>query len=382
MTAPIRIVPVESARDRDRFVDFAFDLYKGDPNWVPPLKSDVHALISGKPDKNPWYGHGEAAFWLALQGDKVVGRISAQDDTLVREHIAPDLGHFGMFDCIDDAAVSEALLNTAEAWLRARGLSRAQGPISISIWDEPGLLVSGFDRPPAVMMGHHLPWYAKLIEAHGYRGVKDLHAWELNVRTGFNQLITRIVATGERNSRIRIRQFDKSRFDEEAALLLDILNDAWSDNWGFVPLTPLEIAYVGKKMKPMIFSDLVLIAEFDGEPVAFMLTFPNLNQVLKGLNGSLLPFGWAKLLWWLRRPKSRLMRVPLMGVRRTFHGSRNASVMAFMMIEYIRRAGVAVYEADVAEIGWILEDNGPMRSIAEAIDSHITKTYRIYERAL
>lgn len=382
MTAPLRIVAVESARDRDRFVDFAFDLYRDDPNWVPPLKSDVKALISGRPDKNPWFGHGEAAFWLALRGDTVVGRISAQDDTLVRQYIAPDLGHFGMFESIDDPDVADALLNTAEAWLRARGLARAQGPISISIWDEPGLLVSGFDRPPAVMMGHHRPWYAGLIERHGYRGVKDLHAWELDVRRGFNELITRIVAAGERNKRIRVRSFDKSRFDEEAALLLGILNDAWSDNWGFVPLTPEEIAYVGKKMKPMIFEDLVLIAELDGEPAAFMLTFPNLNEVLAGLGGSLLPFGWAKLLLWLRRPKSKLMRVPLMGVRKALHGSRNASVMAFMMIEYIRRAGVAVYGAEYGEIGWILEDNGPMRSIAEAIDSHITKTYRIYERAL
>lgn len=382
MTAPLRIVPVETSRDRDRFVAFAFDLYRDDPNWVPPLKSDVKALISGDPAKNPWFGHGEAAFWMALRGDKVVGRISAQDDTLVREHIAPDLGHFGMFDCIDDQDVADALLNTAEAWLRARGLARVQGPFSISIWDEPGLLVSGFDRPPAVMMGHHLPWYAKLIEAHGYAGVKDLHAWELPVRPGFPELVNRIVAAGERNPRIRIRQFDMSRFDEEAALILDMLNDAWSSNWGFVPLTPLEVAYVGKKLKPIVFPEIVLIAELDGKPEAFMLTLPNLNEPLKGLGGSLFPFGWAKLLWWLRAKQSRLMRVPLMGVRKTLHGSRNASIMAFMMIEYIRRAGVGVFGAEYAEIGWILEDNGPMRSIAEAIESHITKTYRIYERAL
>ena len=381
MTGAIRVVAVGSDRDRRRFVDLPFALYAGDPHWVPPLKGEVRALI-GDVGSNPWFGHGTAAFWLAWRGETVVGRISAQDDSLVRTHIDPGLGHWGMFECIDDGDVAAALIATAEDWLRGRGLARAQGPFSISIWDEPGLLVDGFDRPPTVMMGHHLPYYARLIEALGYTGIKDLYTYELDIARPFPDLVQRIVAAGERNPRIRIRQVDKSRFAEEAALILDILNDAWSTNWGFVPLTPLEVAFVGKKLKPLVFEDLIRVAEFDGAPVAFMIALPDVNEFMRDLGGSLWPLGWAKLLWRLHRPRVRRIRVPLMGVRKSMQGSRSASLMAFMMIEYIRRAGVENYGGRLGEIGWILDDNGPMQSIANAIDSHVTRTYRVYERDL
>jgi hypothetical protein len=291
-------------------------------------------------------------------------------------------GQWGMLEFVDDPAISAALLQTAEAWLRERGMTRALGPFSLSIWDEPGLLVKGFDLPPTVMMGHHRRWYAPAVESAGYRGIKDLHAYELPVDTGFPEKVNRIVAAGEKNSRIRIREVDKSRFDDEAALILDILNDAWSDNWGFIPLTPAEVAHVGKKLKPIVFEDLIRIAELDGEPVAFMITLPDINELTADLDGRLFPFGWAKLLWRLRRPKSTRMRVPLMGVRKTHQATRAASFMAFMMIEYNRRTAVANYGAKRGEIGWILDDNEPMKSIADVIESEITKTYRIYEKAL
>ncbi|HMC91433.1 MAG TPA: N-acetyltransferase, partial [Allosphingosinicella sp.] len=244
------------------------------------------------------------------------------------------------------------------------------------------LLIKGHDHPPTVMMGHNSPAYEGWVVGAGYEKAKDLFTYALDVRQDFPPLIQRIVASGERNPRIRIRNVNKKKFDEEAALLLGILNDAWSDNWGFIPLTPAEIAYAGKKLKPIVFEDLIRVAEYDGEPVAFMLTLPDLNVLTKDLNGKLFPTGFAKLLWRLHKAHFAGARVPLMGVLKRLHGTRLASQLAFMMIEYIRRAGVSKYGMERGEIGWILEDNQPMRSIADAIDSYINKVYRIYEKPL
>jgi hypothetical protein len=257
----------------------------------------------------------------------------------------------------------------------------------MSIWEEPGLLVKGHDRPPTVMMGHDDQRYEAWVEAAGYAKLKDLHTWELDITRQFPPLVQRIVASGERNPRIRVREVNKKKFNEEAAVILSILNDAWSDNWGFVPFTESEIAFAGKKMKPIIFNDLVRVAEYDGEPVAFMMTWPDLNEMQADLKGELFPFNFIKLLWRLNggvsgHPKVKTMRVPLMGVVKRLQSSRMASQLAFMMIEYIRRAAVAHYGASRGEIGWILEDNQGMNSIAETIESRINKTYRIYEKAL
>lgn len=371
---------VDNSTDRKNFIELPFRLYRDDPNWRPPLKAEVRGLIGGL-KTNPWFEHARARYWIAERDGEIVGRISAQVDDLVQAHMGAGTGQWGMFEVVDDQAIAAALMDTAEAWLREQGMTRALGPFSLSIWDEPGLLVQGFDSAPTVMMGHHLPYYARLIEARGYRGIKDLHTYELPIATGFTDKFNRIVSLGESNSRIRIRQVDKSRFDEEAALILDILNDAWSDNWGFIPLTPAEVAYVGKKLKPIVFEDLVRIAELDGEAIAFMITLPDLNELTADLNGELLPFGWAKLLWRLRKPRVSRMRVPLMGVRKSHQGSRFASMMALMLIEHIRRAAVG-YGATRGDFGWVLEDNLPMRSIADVIDAKITRTYRIYEKAL
>ena len=381
MTGDVVIRPVETAADRRRFVDLPFRLYRDDPHWRPPLRSEVRGLIGGR-KSNPWFEHARARLWLAIRGDEVVGRISAQVDDLVLEHMGAGTGQWGMFETVDDSSVADALLGTAEVWLRAQGMTRALGPFSLSIWDEPGLLVDGFDDPPTVMMGHHLPYYAKLIEARGYIGVKDLHTYDLPIAVGFADKFNRIVALGESNKRIRVRKVDKSRFDSEAALILDILNDAWSDNWGYIPLTPAEVAYVGRKLKPIVFESLVRIAELDGEPVAFMITLPDVNELTADLDGRLLPFGWAKLLWRLRKPQVARMRVPLMGVRKSHQGSRLASMMALMLIEHIRRDATTEFGAVRGDFGWVLEDNGPMRGIADVIEAKVSRTYRIYERAL
>ena len=379
MSGNITISPVASKADRSAFVNMAWDVYRDDPYWVPPLKDEVHGLID--PKRNPWFGHGKAQLWLARRDGKTVGRISAQIDQLVLEHMGAGTGQWGMFEALD-AEAGALLIATAEDWLRAEGMNSALGPISISIWDEPGLLIHGFDEPPMVMMGHHRPEYRQWIEQAGYQKAKDLFTFELDIRIDMIPVIDRLIKSGEANPRIRIRDVDKSKFDQEAAIILDILNDAWSDNWGFVPLTDAEIAYAGKKLKPIIIEDLVKIAEVDGEPMAFMITIPDMNEMIGDLDGNLLPLGWAKLLWRLHKVRTTRVRVPLMGVRKALQGGRMASQLAFMLIEFTRRVCISKYGINVGEFGWVLEDNQGMMSIAQLPGAGINHTYRIYEKTL
>lgn len=380
----IAIRPVTSKADKKAFVELPYRLYANDPNWVPPLKQDVYSLIT--PGKNPWFGHGEAQLFLAERGGRVIGRISAHIDHLalaqpVEQGMGPGVGNWGLFEA-EDAGVAAALLATAETWLREKGMVRTLGPLSLSIWDEPGLLVQGFDHPPTVLMGHDNPAYQSWIEAAGYAGIKDLYTYAIPIDKEFPPLVQRIVQSGERNDRIVIRRVDKRNFKAEAALILAILNDAWSDNWGFVPFTDAEVAYAGKTLKPVVYEDLIRIAEVDGEPVAFMMTLPDLNEKIAGFGGALFPFNWAKLLWWLRAPKVTTMRVPLMGVVKKLQSTRMASQLAFMLVSYIREDATAKFGATRGEFGWVLEDNGPMRSVGEAINGEINKIYRIYEKTL
>ena len=324
MANNVTIREVRTARDRKTFVDLPFRLYRDDPNWVPPLKSEALGLIT--PAKNGWFSHAKAQLFLAEENGQVVGRISAHIDTLAltmppAQGFGPGVGQWGLMEA-EREDIFTVLLARAEDWLRDEGMSRALGPISMSIWEEPGLLVEGYDHPPTVMMGHAKPEYRGWIEAAGYAPVKTLLTYDLDITKPFPPIVNRIIQSGEKNARIRIREVDKSKFDAEAAIILGILNDAWSDNWGFVPLTEPEIADVGVKLKPIVFQDLIRIAELDGKPVAFMITLPDLNEAIAPLKGSLLPFGWAKLLLWLRKPKVRTVRVPLMGVVKELQSSR------------------------------------------------------------
>ncbi|WP_397605703.1 N-acetyltransferase [Sphingorhabdus sp.] len=380
----IKIRLVSTKADKQAFIDLPFRLYAGDPNWVPPLKSDVMATIT--PGKNPWFEHGEAQLFLAERDGHIVGRISAHLDYLAlaqppEQGMGPGVGNWGFFEA-EDADVAKVLLETAEGWLRDKKMVRALGPFSFSYWEEPGLLVQGHDHPPTVLMGHHNPAYGAWIQAAGYAGVKDLYTYQIPIDVPFPPLVQRIVASGERNERIVIRKVNKANFDAEAAIILSILNDAWSGNWGFVPITDAEVAHTGKQLKPIVFNDLICIAEVDGEPVAFMMTWPDINEKIGSFGGSLFPFNWAKLLWWLRAPKVRSMRVPLMGVVKKMQATRLASQLAFMMITYIRDASTNKFGASRGEFGWVLEDNGPMRSVGEAINGEINKIYRIYEKPL
>lgn len=379
----IVIEPITGKKGRAAFVDLGRRFALREPHSVPQLRSELIELID--PDRNPFFGHGRAEFFIVRRGNQPVGRISAHIDELALQMPAsqgfgPGTGMFGYFDAEDEAA-AHALLQAAEHWLRSQGMTRVLGPISLSVWEEPGLLVRGQDHAPMIMMGHHPAHYRGWIESYGFSPAKTLLTYDLDVTKEFPPLIQRIVKSGERNDRIRVRPVDKSRWDEEVAVVLDILNDAWSKNWGFVPFTPEEVAYAGKKLRPIIFEPLNMIAELDGEPVAFMLTFPDINQVLKRIDGKLFPFGWFHLLRWLRNPRDAGMRVPLMGVKKELHNSRVASQLAFMMISQIRQNAGRHYGSKRGEIGWILDDNQGMVAIADAIESRINREYIVFEKA-
>jgi GNAT superfamily N-acetyltransferase len=380
----LRIAPVNGSQALADFVELPYRLYADDPNWVPPLRTDVYELLNA--DKNPFFQHAQGQLFVARRAGRAVGRISAHFDTLAlgeprEKGMGPGTGNWGMLEA-EDAQAAHALIATAEDWLRQRGMNRVLAPLSLSVWDEPGLLVRGHDHPPSIMMGHDNPEYQDWIEGAGYAPVKSLKTWELDILQPFPDLVRRIVAAGEKNPRIRIRCVNKRTFDAEAALILSILNDAWSDNWGFVPITDGEIAYIGKKLKPIVREDLIMVAEYDGEPVAFMLVLPDMNEQLIHMRGTLWPFNWAKLLWWLRKPKARTMRVPLMGVVKRLQNSRMASQLVFMMIEAIRRVAVKDYGAVRGEIGWILEDNQGMNAIATMLGATSNKDYWLYDKKL
>lgn len=382
--AAVTVMPVTSRADRSRFIELAYTLNRDDPNWVPPLRQEVHALLS--PRKNPWFEHGTQQLFLALRHGEPVGRISAHIDHLAQVAspdvgLGPGTGNWGLLEAVD-GHVAARLIATAEEWLRAKGMTRVLAPMSISIWDEPGLLTKGHDAPPTVMLGHNKAAYQPWVEAAGYQPARKLINYSVPIDKGFPDIVNRIVASGERSSRIRIRPVVKARFDDEAAIILGILNDAWSENWGTVPLTDSEIAHVGKKLKPLVFEDLIRIAEVDGKPVAFMIVLPDLNEQLITMNGQLFPLNWLRLLKWLRNPRPRTMRVPLMGVVKELQNSRMASQLAFMMIEDIRRVAVAKYGATMGDLGWVLDDNQGMIAVASAINGTINREYTVYQKTL
>ena len=382
MTVEVR--PVRSRADRRAFLLLPAALRSGDPHWVRPLDREAAELID--PRKNPFFDHATVELFVAWDGRHPVGRISAHLDDLAlaqpaEQGFGPGTGFFGLFEA-ENEVVAAALIDRAEAHLRSLGMDRVLGPISLSVWEEPGLLTQGHDHAPTVMMGHDPAHYQSWIEAAGYAPVKRLLTYELDITRSFGPLLQRVIAGGRRNERIVVRQVDKRRFDEEAATILAILNDAWSDNWGFVPITDREVAVFGAKLKPLVFEPLIRIAEYDGEPVAFMITLPDLNEAIAPLNGRLFPFGWARLLSWLRNPRPRTMRVPLMGVVKRLQGGRLASQLTSMLFEDIRAASVADFGASRGEIGWVLEDNTGMITIAEAIESRVNRIYTVYQKAL
>jgi hypothetical protein len=372
----VRIEAVEPHRIGD-FIEVPYGLYGTLPNWIPPLRFERRMAM--KPGASAYLRRAETAFWIARRGDKAVGRISAQIDPLSLEG-HPGIGHFGFIAAEDDAGTFAALLGTAEDWLRQRGMKRVLGPMSFSVNDECGLLVHGFDTPPMVMMPHDPPYAGGYIEAAGYAKTMDLFAYAFDYTFGaparMNKLIARAKSAG-----ISVRPLEWSRYDEEIRTIVNVHNDAWSENWDFVPITGEEVGQLAKELKPLIIDKLVQFAEMNGETVGFIVCLPNLNEAIRDLNGNLLPFGWAKLLWRIKVAGVRSARVPLMGVRRHLTGNLLAGMIPFLMIGALEPEAKRRKLGKV-EVSWILECNPAMRTIAKTLCGEPYKTNRLYEKAL
>jgi hypothetical protein len=270
-------------------------------------------------------------------------------------------------------------LATAENWLLEKGMRRVAGPYNLSINQELGLLVEGFDTPPMLMMGHARPYYAGRVEENGYRKEKDLLAYIIDSDFKYPRAMQAVLTRTKNN--IQTRSLKKSNFKEELEIIRDIFNDAWSQNWGFIPWTTAEFEHLGKDLKMLVDEDLVSFAYVDGEPVAFMVILPNINEAIQDLNGRLLPFGWLKLLWRLKVKYPKTARVPLMGVRSRYHGSLLGAALAFSVIAALQSPATK-HGIEKVELSWILEDNKGMRDILEAISGRVYKTYRIYSKEL
>ncbi len=377
----VSIVPVAGRSGWKAFHDLPNSIYRDDPNWVAPLR--LERKFHFDPAHNPYFKHAEAAFWLAYRGDAPMGRISAQIDQLHLDRYQDATGHFGSLEAVDDPDVFAALLDAAETWLLQKGMRRAAGPMTFSLWQEAGLLVDGFDSPPAVLMGHARPYYQTHIAARGYEKAQDLLAYDYRHATAMVPGMARIVERTRANPRFRFRniRMDKQHFASEIALILDILNDAWSTNWGFIPMTQAEIDDLAGILRLLLPPEAVVIGDYDGEPVAFNLTLPNLNEAIRDLRGRLFPLGAAKLLWRLKVSGIRTARMAMMGVRRKLQNSTAGAGLALTIIQ-LTREGQFTRNVTGAELSWVLDSNERLKHLLQLIDATVYKRYRIYQRDL
>ena len=372
----IRVVPVGNRRQLGAFIRLPWSLYAQDPHWVPPLRLERRLHFSSL---NPYFAHADWQGWIALRGERPVGRISAQVDELHRRHYAVKSGHFGFLECENDPDAMRALVTASEDWLARRETEVVTGPLNFSINQECGLLVAGFDTPPAIMMPHNHQWYAGLLEQQGYAAAKDLYAYWIRPDFTIPRVMQKLV--DRHGGSVSLRGLNRKKFKQELEILRGIFNDAWSDNWGFVPFTREEFAELGAALRLFVPDDFIRIAEFGGEPVAFIACLPNLNEVLPGLDGKLFPSGLFRLVKALRQRRIRSGRIPLMGVRKELQNTPLGIALALLVIHDLRQPVIARGITGV-EMSWILEDNQGMRSILERIGSSLYKTYRIYRKRL
>ena len=377
----VTVAPVDGKAMWRAFHLLPYSLYKDDPNWVPPLLLERKIHFDTK--HNPFFQHAKAMFWLAFRNGVPVGRITAQIDGLYLERYQDATGHFGFIEAIDDPEVFAALLETAEAWLKSQGMRRCVGPVSFSMWDEPGLLVEGFDQPPSVLMAHALPYYQGRVVERGYGQIQDLLAYDYRNSQEMPPVMARIIERTKEQQEFEFRhiRMDKKNFKSEIATLLDIVNDAWSGNWGFVAMTQAEIDDMASVFKVLLRPEAVVIAEYEGEAAGFALTLPNLNEAIRDLNGRLLPLGFAKLIWRLKVAGTRSGRVAMMGVRQKWQNSRIGAGLAIMIIgETARRQAARGLER--TELSWILDSNYRMKHMLDVVGATVYKRYRLYEKAL
>ena len=369
------VVPAREPRLVDRFIRLPWAIYRDDPAWVPPLRADVRKVLDRS---HPFHDHADVEYFLAFRGDRPVGRIAAIVNRLYNEFHDARTGFIGLFECEDDPAAAGALLDAAAGWLRERGMIEAMGPFNLSTNDElqsPGILLDTFDRPPLLLMGHNPPYYATLFEGEGWTKEKDLLAYWLEADAPPDRLVRALDRLGSSVEGLTIREMDLRRLGEEVERVKEVYNAAWERNWGFSPLTDAEIAHMAKDLKPIADPRFALLAEIHGEPVGFALALPDFNQVLRHMNGRLLPFGIFKMMWYRRRIDR--MRVFTLGLKPEYRRTGIDALLYLRIYQNGIPAGLGRGEAS-----WILEDNWGMRRALERMGGFIYKTYRVYGKRL
>jgi hypothetical protein len=373
----IDIIPVQGRALLNRFIRLPIRLHRDDPHYVAPLHLE---RLDALTPKNPFFGHADVQFWIARKDGRDVGRISAQIDHQALAVRPGAAGQFGLIAAEDDPAIFQALIATAEDWLRARGMKLVQGPFNLNINEEIGLLIAGFDTPPMLLMGHDKPYVGSRLEEQGLKKEKDVYAYlydiTVDLPAGARRLVERPLP-----KEFRVRRIDFKRYDDEIRIITEIFNDAWLDNWGFVPLTETETDYLAKSLRPLLNPRLVNIVEHNGDPVGFLVCLPNLNEAIRDLGGKLLPFGWAKLLWRLKVSGLKTARVPLMGVKRSAAQGVIGKLLPFLLIDAVRKEAAQMGFTHI-ELSWVLEENMPTRHINESLGGIAYKTYRVYEKSL
>lgn len=350
-------------------------IYRDDPNYVRPLDMEMKDRLSRK---NPFFEHGEGTLFTAHRNGWCVGRISAQID---RGHLArygDDTGFFGFFDTIDDQEVANALLDRAARWLGERGMKRIRGPFSLSINEELGCLIEGFDTPPMILMQHHRPYQGGLIEQAGFGKIKDLYAWRYVVGD-IPERAKKAHDEVEALPEVRARHVDMSKLDSEVRLIMDVFNDAWSENWGFVPFTEKELQKLAADLKLIANPELSYICEVDGEPAAVALALPNVNEVIRDFGGKLFPIGLPKLLWRLKIAGPKTARLAILGIRKKHRAIRKYAALSIYLYAKMNRAGHRC-GIEWGELSWTLEDNAPVNVAIKMMGGKIYKKYRLYER--
>ncbi|MBE2218148.1 MAG: hypothetical protein IAE90_08100 [Ignavibacteria bacterium] len=373
----VKIRKVENENDRMQFIKLPWLLYTGDRNWVPPLIFDVRKNLD--PKRNPFFQHAEMEMFLAEKDGKLVGRIAAIKNDNHNKFHKDKAGFFGFFESIDDEEVSDLLLDTACEWVKSKGFDEILGPVNPSTNDECGLLIDGFDSPPVFLMTYNPKHYQAKIEDFGFEKAKDLYAYYIpseviNNRKVMDKLERMAELIKKRND-VTTHKLNMKDLSNEVRKIEEVYNSAWETNWGFVPITTAEFDYLAESLKMVVDPDLVMFAEVAGKPAGFTLSLPDFNQVLKKVNGRLLPFGFLKIL--TGKKKIDFLRVIIMGVKPEY---QKKAIDSVFYLETIKNGNKNGYTG--AEISWVLEDNMPMRMTAEKLGAHIYKTYRIYRKGL
>ncbi len=375
----VEIRPVRSRRDLKRFVKVPFRLHRDSAQWVPPLIFERMEFLDR--EKNPYFEHAEAEYFIAERDREPVGRITAQVDSRWDEFQGGSDAMFGFFESVDDPEVASALLDAATEWARARGRSRILGPMEFTTNDELGILIEGYELRPMILEPWHPPHYKELIEARGFGKAMDVLMWELelgSLKEGerFDPSIHAAAEKALHDEGIAIRNLRKSEMADEVRRFTEVYNEAWGDNWGFVPVTDAEVEFQAKNLKQVIDEDWAYMAEKDGEVVGAALTLPDINQVMAKMGGRLLPFGWLRFLFGKR--KIDRLRVFALGVK---HDYRHSGVAAGLYLKHLETAGKPG-AIEGGEMGWILETNEPMNRAMEGMGGKVVKRYRIFEKAL